>query len=128
MNELASMKDEYALEWAEYRRNSRHGIYALFAFLAAPFVMIPTFGLLLHFSAFQFLTHLGMLPFFVEAVLMLAAGYFGWWQYTWECPRCGQPFGRHHEECQNCALPKWATEDDSELSGSGSEAWHRPRI
>jgi hypothetical protein len=109
------MKDEYAPKWAEYRRICKCGIYALVAFFAAPFVIIPILSLLLHFGMPQSLIHSNTIPFLIEAGLMITAMYFGWRQYTWECPRCGEPFGRLHEECQNCALPKWASEDETAL-------------
>ena len=92
--------------------------------------MIPLLGLLLRFRMFQFLTHLSMLPFFVEAALMGAISYFAYYHYVWECPRCGERFGRLHEECQNCALPKWAN-DDSDLGERKFELdakWPSPRV
>jgi len=114
------MKESYALRWAEYRLIRKCGMVALIAFLATPFVIIPIFGWLLRFSAFHFLTRLAMVPFLIEAALLFAAGYFAWKQYTWQCPRCGEPFGRLHEECRNCGLPKWANQIDSELGGDGA--------
>jgi hypothetical protein len=81
---------------------------------------------------FGFLDHLSMLPFIAGVAFMLITGYFAYLHYIWECPRCGKRFGRNHVECKNCSLPKWANEDDSELTeeevASGVRVWPRPRI
>jgi hypothetical protein len=126
------MKNEYASKWAEYRRICKCGLLSLVTFLLFPFVIIPVFGLLLRFSMFGFLERSNMILFLFEGALMFATLYFAWCQYTWECPRCGEPFGRLHAECQNCALPKWANENDSDLSRddveSGRAEWPKPRI
>jgi len=126
------MNNEYAPKWAEYRRICTWGIYSLVAFIAIPFGMIAISGVLMRFGLFGFLDHLSMLPFITGVALMFITGYFAYLHYIWECPRCGERFGRNHVECQNCALPKWANEDDSELAeeevASGKRVWPKPRI
>lgn len=120
----------YAAEWAEYKHLRDYAIYSAAALIAAPFLTVALLGLLLRIPAFQFLTHLGMLPFLIGVVFMGLTLYFVYLHYVWQCPRCRERFGQHHEECQNCALPKWAN-DDSDLNEReippGRE-WPEPRI
>ena len=121
---------DYAAQWAEYKHLRNCAIYSGVSLFALPFLTVILLGLLLRFQAFQFLTHLDMLPFLVGVAFMGSALYFAYLHYVWQCPRCGERFGRLHEECQNCALPKWAT-DDSDLNEretvSGMK-WPKPRI
>ena len=112
---VSTMKDGYAAQWADYKHLWNRAIYSFVTFFAGPFFLIPLLGLLLRFPAFQFLSRVSMLPFFVEVALAGATLYFAHLHYVWECPRCGERFGMLHEECQNCALLKWAN-DDSESS------------
>ena len=124
------MKDDYATNWANYKHVRNCAIYSLLAFFVGPFVLIPLLGLLLRFSAFQFLAPLSMLPFVIEVALAGATLYFAYLHYIWECPRCGERFGRLHEECQNCALPKWAIDDLdlSDRADTSNAKWRKPRI
>jgi hypothetical protein len=126
---LKRMKS-YAAEWAEYKHLRNCAIYSAVAVFAAPFLAVALLGLLLRFPTFQFLTHLGMLPFLIGVALMGSTLFYAYLHYAWQCPRCGERFGRLHEECQNCALPKWAI-DDSDLSqraDSPNAKWPKPRI
>jgi hypothetical protein len=126
------MKDEYELKWADYKRLCKFGKYTFIALVTVPFLLVAVFGLLLHFSPFQFPILLGNLPFVIGIVLMFVTLYFAWSHYIWECPRCSERFGRFHEECQNCGLPKWASENDLELTAedvaAGKGKWPQPRI
>jgi hypothetical protein len=127
-----ALKENYESQWDDYRRGCKLGIYSLITFFVSPFVMIPTLGFLLHFRMFQFLTNVSQIPFLIEVVLLIATGYFYWRFHTWQCPRCGEPFGRLHEECQNCGLPKWSSENECEFSREDVESckaeWPKPRI
>lgn len=105
----------YAAQWADYRHLRNRAIYSFVAFFAVSFLLIPLLGLLLRFPAFQFLSRVRMLPFLVEVALAGVILYFAYLHYCWECPRCGERFGMLYDECQNCALLKWAN-DDSESS------------
>jgi ribosomal protein L37E len=111
------MKNDYDSSWAEYRRIRKRGMYALVAFIALPFLVIPSIGLLANFIKSPISTVSVNLLFFVEVVLLFTAGYLAYIQYTWECPRCGERFGRLHDECQNCGLPRWANESDFQSDG-----------
>jgi hypothetical protein len=126
------MKDEYARRWGEYRRICKWGICSLVALIAIPFAMVAIFGVMIRFGLSGFLDHLSLLPFITGVALMFATGYFAYCHYVWECPRCGKRFGRNHVECQNCALPKWANNDDSEPTqeedASGARVGPKPRI
>jgi len=104
------MSDTYESRWSEYRRIRKWGISALIAFVVLPFLGIPSIGLLTNLIAPSIATLLVNLLFLIEVGLLFTAGYFAYLQYTWECPRCGERFGRLHEECQNCGLAKWAGE------------------
>jgi hypothetical protein len=125
-----TLSDKYGAQWAEYKHLRNYAIYSLLALFVGPVLMVLVLGLLLRFPVFQSLNHLSMLPFLFGAALMGATGYFAYRHYIWQCPRCGEQFGRLHEECQNCALPKWAN-DDSDLGERDSvpgATWPRPRI
>lgn len=122
------MKTEYELKWSEYRRIRRHGLFALIALFTIPFATVEIFAVLLKFGAFQFLNNLTMLPFLLGAIFLVVAAYFQWRQYTWECPRCGEPFGRLHEECRNCGLPRWACSAPEEQEGKDTPTMQNPRI
>ena len=123
---------KYESIWADYRRIRKRGMYALLAFVALPFLVIPSIGLLMNLIKEPIPTALVDLLFFIEVILLLTAGYYAYVQYTWECPRCGERFGRLHDECQNCGLPKWADEEDGQLdedtNTSSGEKRSGPRI
>ncbi|MGA7243316.1 MAG: hypothetical protein WBX19_09050 [Terracidiphilus sp.] len=114
------MKDESIQALNEYRRIRKTELYALAIFLLFPFVIFPVLGFLLRFQSFSFLIRLGMIPFLCELTLLITIGHCEYLQYVWECPRCGTPFGRKREECQNCSLPKWATENDASTWTEGA--------
>jgi len=107
------MKDEYAMQWAEYRHICKSGTYSLLATFILPFALVAILGILLRFKIFGSLGTLSALPFITGVALLINTASYGYLHYTWKCPRCGECFGRDHEECQYCALPKWANEDDS---------------
>ena len=127
-----AMKDEYSLKWVDYRRLCKYGKYSLVALVTVPFALLLILGFLSRLGAPQFIDNLAIILFPIEVALMITTVYFAWGHYIWRCPRCGEPFGRFHEECQNCALLKWATENDCEFSRedveSGRAEWPRPRI
>ena len=121
---------QYAAQWVEYKHLRNCAIYSMVALFAAPFLIVMLLGLLLRFRVFQFLTHLDVLPFLIGVAFMGSTLYFAYLHYVWQCPRCGERFGRLHEECQNCALPKWA-DDDSDLKEREplpDREWPQPRI
>jgi hypothetical protein len=122
--------NDYAAQWAEYKHLRNCAVYSAVALFVGPFLTIPLLGFLLRFRMFHFLTHLSMLPFLVGVACLGSTGYFAYLHYLWQCPRCGEQFGRLHDECKNCALPKWAT-DDSDLNEREIVAdtrWPSPRI
>ena len=97
------MKEAYTLRWSAFRRICSFALLSPIALLATPFLLGPV-------SLFLFHSLIPLYP--IALVIMSAAGYFIWRYITWPCPRCGEPFGRFRDECQNCFLPKWADEDD----------------
>jgi hypothetical protein len=124
------MDGKYAGKWAEYRRICKFAVISLVGVVGVPFLSFLILVLLLQLTRLQLPWSLAQLPFLLGSACLFLAVYFGRRQYTWECPRCGRRFGRLHEECQNCALPKWAN-DDSDLRerkiAPGTE-WPLPRI
>jgi hypothetical protein len=108
--EQSTMKDKYAESWAKYRRFGRYELYAAVGMLLIPILFFPIVFLLKTGRPFEFL----------GPVLLLVVGYFHYCRYVWPCPRCGKPFngrfgiGGIREECQYCALPKWANDDEDD--------------
>ena len=123
------MKDAYESRWAEYRSLRKRGIYALLAFIVLPFLIIPAIGLLTGIIASSVATVFVNVLFLIEVGLLFTAGYYAYLQYTWECPCCGERFGRLHDECQNCGLPKWARESELQQGeGTNDSGRSGPRI
>jgi hypothetical protein len=123
------MKDSYESRWAEYRSIRKRGIYALLAFVVLPFLIIPAIGLLTGIIATSITNVFVNVLFLIEVGLLFTAGYYAYLQYTWDCPRCGERFGRLHDECQNCGLSKWAGESETQLSESAKDSGRSgPRI
>ena len=106
------MEGKYAASWAEYKRLARYELFAVVGIVLIPILFLPVLSLL----------NLSWPLELVAFVLFLAAAYFHYCRYIWPCPRCGEPFngrlgiGGIREECQNCALPKWANDDEDDES------------
>ena len=102
------MKDKYAGSWEIYKRFTRCELFAVVGIILIPILLFPIVVVL---KLSWPLENLGF-------VLLFAVGYFHYCRYIWRCPRCGKRFngrlgiGGISEECQYCALPKWANDDD----------------
>ena len=114
------MRDTYALKWITFRRIRLFAILTPIAFLTAPLLLSKVIWLL-----FRSLVPLDAL----EIALMPVIAFFVWRYFTFQCPRCSEPFGRFREECQNCFLPKWASTDTSDGSeDKGTSTMHGPQL
>jgi hypothetical protein len=92
--------DAYSLKWAKFKRIRFLAICTPIVFLSLPalWVFLP-----LGNSANWLLYAIGI-------TLIVLTFFFVWRYATWQCPRCGEPFGRFQDQCNNCSLPKWANE------------------
>ena len=101
------MASKYADSWAEYKRFGRYELFAAVGMLLTPIL----------FFSIELLLKVNLPVYFVEVILFSAVAYFHYFRYIWPCPRCGEMFngrfgiGGIREECQYCALPKWANDD-----------------
>jgi hypothetical protein len=55
----------------------------------------------------------------VALLLIVGAAYSEWRFFTWQCPRCGEPFGIGGDFCRTCSLAKWSNDEASSAEGSG---------
>jgi hypothetical protein len=108
--EKSTMEGKYSASWAEYKRLARYELLAVVGIVLIPILLLPVLSLL------KLRWPLELAVF----VLFLAVVYFHYCRYVWQCPRCGEQFngrlgiGGIREECQNCALPKWANDDEDD--------------
>jgi hypothetical protein len=110
--EKSTMEGKYAENWAKYKRLAGYELFAVVGIVLIPLLLLPIL----------FLLNLSWPLDPVIVVLFFAAAYFHYCRYIWPCPRCGERFngrfgiGGIREKCQNCALPKWANDDEDDES------------
>jgi hypothetical protein len=94
----------YASSWTDYRKIRLAALLALPIVLLSPLVLAP-----ISLRLFGSLT-----PAFPVAVLLiLGAAYCEWRFYTWQCPRCGEPFGIFRSVCRSCSLERWSDDENA---------------
>ena len=110
--EQSTMKDKYAGSWEKYKRFGRYELFAVVGIILISILLFPI----------VFVLKLSWPVENLAFVLLFVAGYFHYCRYIWPCPRCGKRFngslgiGGIRDECQYCALSKWATDDDDDAS------------